>query len=537
MADISIPQTQFERLARWAGAQAGWPAIGLGVGAAAVLVLGALFITPGAYLAAMPHDSLSMVDIGYRLASGQVPGRDFHSAFGVFFQLQMAAAYSLGQTVSQTLEIATLLFFGVVAGIMAYVARSRLSNLSALVVSFAILLLGCAPYAKADHNLAGATFAMLYNREGWALLTAAALFWITPRRAVSPLVEGVLLGLLTAACIYLKLSYGGIAVLFCGVWGLRKPGAWPSIAVAAIVAALAAATLELSYGWGFNLAYLRDVAFIASASGGRIGHILLNVFDARYELAFVAALAPLIMWRRWRDKLDDYIFVLFVAGASLLIVWQNAQVEGLILLWAALVAVIEPELRAPTDLKSSTWKAVAIYVVWSITSLTPSALVLVQYGAGSIALPPLTADIPAAADLRFTTPREDERIRGVGAVYGDEYAEALRDGVALLKSCPQKGEVFTADLFEPFALLTDRPPNHGWTWHDLGHSFTPGVHPSAAAELGGVTCVMIPHRPNKPASTEALIALYGPYIEANFPLAYRSRDWTLRVRPPTESPK
>nr|QQZ51569.1 hypothetical protein JKL49_11600 [Phenylobacterium glaciei] len=95
----------------------------------------------------------------------------------------------------------------------------------------------------------------------------------------------------------------------------------------------------------------------------------------------------LIMWRRWRDKLDDYIFVLFVAGASLLIVWQNAQVEGLILLWAALVAVIEPELRAPTDLKSSTWKAVAIYVVWSITSLTPSALVLVQYGAGSIALP------------------------------------------------------------------------------------------------------------------------------------------------------
>nr|QQZ51570.1 hypothetical protein JKL49_11605 [Phenylobacterium glaciei] len=96
------------------------------------------------------HAPRQPFDGRYRLSTGlgQVPGRDFHSAFGVFFQLQMAAAYSLGQTVSQTLEIATLLFFGVVAGIMAYVARSRLSNLSALVVSFAILLLGCAPMPR-----------------------------------------------------------------------------------------------------------------------------------------------------------------------------------------------------------------------------------------------------------------------------------------------------------------------------------------------------------------------------------------------------
>ena len=239
MADEDQPPG-LSRRSRWAVARASWLTICCAILIAGLAVPGLMLATPGAYVGTMPHDSLSMVDIGYRMATGQIPGRDFHSAFGIIFQAQMGLAYQLGHTVAATLEWATVLFFVASAACAAYVARTRLSNLGAISLIAAVIMIGGAPFARADQNLAGATFAMLYNREGWALLLLLFLFWLTPRRPVTPWGDGLILGLLTASALYLKISYGGVALLFCMLLALLRPAARASLVIAAGVAALLA---------------------------------------------------------------------------------------------------------------------------------------------------------------------------------------------------------------------------------------------------------------------------------------------------------
>jgi hypothetical protein len=531
MADEYEPP-RLHRLSTWAADRASWRTIGWTILATGAAVPGMMLATPGAYFGSMPHDSLSMVDIGYRMASGQIPGRDFHSAFGIMFQVQMGLAYQLGHTVSATLEWATTLFFIASAACVAYVARTRLSNLGALGVILAVIMIGGAPFARADQNLAGATFAMLYNREGWALLLLLFLFWLTPRRPVAPWAEGLMMGLLTGASLYLKVSYGGVALLFCALLALLRPTARAPLVIAAGCVALLACGLELMWGPGFNLGYLADIIAVARSGGSRAAHIAVNLFDARHELAFALVMAPLIAWRPKPPALADMVFVVFCGVASLLIVWQNAQVQGLYLLWAALAALLEPRLAEDERVPGAPppWHAGVVYAAWAVLSLSPNALTLIEYAFGAASTPPAAPGVAPISDLRFGAPHKARRTRGNDAVYGDEYARSLVDGVRLLQACPTRSGVYTVDLFEPFSLLTGRPPNHAWTWHDPGHSFNRAVHPAAAAEFSGVDCVMVPKAPNKPDSTQELLAIYGPYIGATFPRVLESADWTLRMR-------
>ncbi len=525
--------SRIARLDRWVHAPADWLTIGGAWAAAALVVLAPLFLLPGLYLSAMPHDSLSMADIGYRMAAGQTPGRDFHSAFGVLFQAQMGLGMRLGGTVAGCLKIATAAFVLVAGGFAAYVARRRLSNLGAAAAVFSLMLLGAAPYARADAAISGVTFAMIYNREAWSVLTIAALFWLSPRRGPRPRLDAAVLGLLVAACLYMKVSYGGLALIFAAAWLMARERRLDAAGVLASVLLACAAAVEVIFGPGFNLAYLRDILLVAAAGGGRIAHIVFTLLDARYELVVVCVFVPLILAATGVFRRDTYLFALATAGAAVLVVWQNAQVEGLVLLWAGLAAMLEPQLADPVDAGSPSRPpfarlATVIYAAWTALVVGPSAVAMLLYMYGAASVPAQDPAIPMIADVRFQPGKPQARTPGV--IDGDLYAAALSDGVGLLAACPAGAKVYTLDLFEPFTMLTRRPPNAAWTWHDPGHSFTDRVHPTAAAELGDVGCVMIPRQPIKPASTRGLLSLYGPYIDANFPAVRTSADWTLRMR-------
>ncbi len=526
-----------ERLAAawlWLRAPAGWLAIGGAVAAAALVVLGPLFAFAGVYIAAMPHDSLGMVDAGYRLVSGQVPGRDFYSAQGPLFQSQMGVALWLGGDAASALKLATLFFMIAAGAAGAYVARGRLSNLGAMALVFALLVLGAAPYAKADAFIEGVTFAMIYNRETWPILTLAALFWLEPRRTLRPRLDAAVLALLVAACLYIKVSYGGVALLFGAAWLGLRARRWDSAVVFAATVALCATAWEAVFGLGFNLAYLRDILFVAHAGGGRIPHIAYNLYDARYELAVICVFMPLVVWAGRRPSSATYLFVLATAAAALLIIWQNAQLEGLVLLWAAAAAMIEPVLAeradraTPTDLFAP--KALALYAAWTALIVGPSILAMGEYTYGSLHVAPRETAVPMIAKVRFQPAKPGPLAPGV--VDPDAFARRLEAGVALLSACPRSARIFTLDLFDPFAPATGRPPSRGWSWHDLNHSFNAKIHPAAEAELGDIACVMIPLHPDSGRSRDGLWVVYGDYIRKQFPVVRTSPDWILRMRSP-----
>jgi hypothetical protein len=499
--------------------------------ASAALVVAPVVASPGLYVSVMPHDTLSMADIGYRMAHGQSPGRDFHSAFGVIFQWQMGLAWTLAPTVAGTMKAATVLFAAVYALFAAYIARTRLSSLGALVLIPAGLILGAAPYAEADANLSGATYAMMYNREAWVFLLLALLFWLPPRRGAARWRDGVPLGLLVALCVYFKLSYGGMALAFLGLWALLIPDRRWAALTAAVTAGVVALLPEAIYGPGFNLAYLTDILVAARAGGDRLNHILYNVFSARAEWLVGGVLIPVLAAARGHLKARDWIFLAFCAASGLLVIWQNAQVDGLVTLWAGVAMALEPGLATPRENPGRAWKALTSYGVWSVLTLTPSLLAIGQTVFGDWLITPIAADLAPIADVRFDAPLPDKRLRGGGAVYGDEYVAQLEDGVRLLRACPPGDAVATFDLFEPFTMLQARTPNHGWSWRHFNHSFSVASHPDPTREFAGVSCILIPHRPTAPATTAALIRLYGPFLERAFPRVAVSRDWTLRMRP------
>ncbi len=519
----------------WLSAPSAWTAIAAALAGAGLLVLGPLFGLRGVYIASMPHDSLGMVEAGYRLVSGQIPGRDFYSAQGPLFQSQMGLALWMGGDAASALKLATLFFMIAAAAAGAYIARSRLSNLGALSVLFALLVLGAAPYAKADAYIEGVTFAMIYNRESWPLLTLGALFWLQPRRAPRPRLDAVVLALLVAACLYIKVSYGGVSLLFAAAWLGLRARRWDCAITFAATLAVCAAVWEAVFGFGFNLAYLRDILFVAHAGGGRIAHIAYNLYDARYELAVVGVFMPLVVWAGRRPNGSTYGFVLATAAAALLIIWQNAQIEGLVLLWAAVAALIEPALAesadgAPADMRFAP-KALALYAAWLVLSVGPSVVAMGEYVAGSLHVASRETAIAMIAKVRFQPAKPGPLAPGV--VDPDAFARRLETGVDLLSACPKSARVFTLDLFDPFAAATGRPPSRGWSWHDLGHSFSASVHPSAAAEFGDIGCVMIPRSPDNARSRDGLWSVYGDDIRRRYPVVLVNPDWILRLPAPS----
>ncbi len=523
------------RLADWLEAPAGWAAIAGALALVFALFVAPLLLGPHLYVAVMPHDTLSMADIGYRMARGQVPGRDFHSAFGVVFQWQMGAAWRLTGTAAGALKAATALFFAALAAFGAYVARTRLSNLTALAFLPTAVLLGCTPFASADEVISGVTYAMLYNREAWVVLLLALMFWLEPRRPVRAWAEAAALGLLVAACLYFKLSYGGMALAFLGLLALCRP-AGRGVALGALgVTAAFVLALEAIYGLGFNAAYLADVALVARSGGGRIAHILVNLYLARGELIGACLFAPLFAFALRRRVLAvDLLFLAFCAAAGLLIVWQNAQVNGLATLWAGVFALLdrprEPAGPGRTD-PALVLPAGLVYAGYGALALAPVLVAAAQADIGAFrAPPPLLASVPAFAQIRFAAPPEVKRLHLTGLVYGDDYARAVNDGLALLAACPAGRPLAVFDMFDPFTEAQARAPNHGWSWRHFGHAFSLAHHPQAEPEFRGVDCIMIPATPANPDTTAALMTLYRPYLDAHFAAERRSSGWTLRLR-------
>jgi hypothetical protein len=532
MKDAST-KARAARLAEWLDRPADWTAICGTLATVFILFVAPILAAPSLFIGAMPHDSLSMADIGYRMASGQIPGRDFHSAFGVMFQWQMGLAWLMTGATAGTLRASVALSFLAFAVFAAYVARTRLSNLSTIAALTAVVVMGCVPYAQATQYVGGATYAMAYNREAWVLLLLVLLYWPAPRRAVAPLAEAVSLGLLVAGCVYFKLSYGGLGLLFLAAWALRRPGSRTAAAGALIVLALFAGLLELIYGPGFNLAYLADVAAVAGSGGDRLVHILANLYISRAELIAACIFAPLLAlgFRRPPSR-SDLLFVLFCAGAGLLVIWQNAQVEGMATLWAAVVVLLDrPADVAMGRVAPGTAVAALGYCAFAALTLAPILLAAGQADLGAWGLGlGKRSSLPAFAGVRFGDPDPDLRPRNAGIVYGDEYDHAVADGLRLLADCPAGKAETVMDLFDPFAQAQHRPPSTGWSWRHFGHAFSMTSHPRAQTEFRSVDCIMIPSHPTNPDTTAALMTLYGPYLDAHFGRAKRSQEWTLRLR-------
>jgi hypothetical protein len=500
----------------------------------AVLVMAAasalLLAAPGRTISTkFLNDLVIFLDGAHRVVSGQLPNRDFHTPMGALAYLLPAAGLWLSGTMGAALPVAMGLVLLLFAPALAYVLGSRLRPSLALPLAAYLILILAAPLNVGDspENL---SFAMFYNRIGWAGLATLLILYlpVRPGLAASPLWDAISATLLVLVLIYTKMSYGVVGVGFLACL-LLDPArrSWAGLGLIGTVVGVIAVEMQ----WRSSAAYLADLALAGEVSGafwGGVERLLeaarANLFD--YFLYAVVVALALSSSRSARDL----VFYGFCAAAGLLLLNQNYQLTGVVVLGAAGVVGAELAVRRGQDgSRFAAARRGAAYLL--VVGLLAPTLVERSMAFGThVAL----AFRPPAQDLGL--PRfGDARLAAIGTP-GDlsfslAYIATLEDGARALSAIePKPSRVFVLDFVNPFSAGVGlEPPRGDSSWHHTGRTFDEQKHIPAEELFRDVRVVMDPKAPVEGSTYNDLRRVYGDYIAANFDLVRETEYWRVSV--------
>lgn len=305
--------------------------------------LALLLLLPGGMAVnAVEGDVLHALDGAMRLVGGARPHLDFATPLGVLSFATIAVPLALGAGPGTSLALANLAMALVLIPHIVWLRATRLGPRVAL--AFGIWAMAEAAALIHDSSLPGLTFAMHYNRWGWAIFSLAFLLLVLPSRRGPDWVDGALLGLCGALLALIKMTYLMALVAPALAWVVtgRRWGAGG----AALAAGLAAAILVTLWagGPGYWIAYARDLIMVAgSEMRARPGAPLLEVLGAPHALpATIALLGSIVALRLAGARAAG--LMLFLAAPGMIYVtyqnWGNAPV------WLVPLGVTVWSLRA-----------------------------------------------------------------------------------------------------------------------------------------------------------------------------------------------
>jgi hypothetical protein len=484
------------------------------------------------------NDLFVILDGAYRVAAGQVPNQDFHTPLGPFAYYLSAAGYALSGTLGGTMPTAMALITLLLAWPMAHILGSRLHPVIAIPYGLFLLLILAVPINLGE-GVTSLSFAKFYNRIGWAALGALLVMYLHPLSIArrQTILDTACATALTLVMVYTKLSYGVAALAFL-VFMLsdRQQRRWSvsSLGVTIVTA------LIIELVWQSSLAHLADLRLAFEVSGGVRGtlgqivdHVLVNLTD--YVLLGLFAGMALYCTRSIRDLL----FYAFCAIAGFLIINQNFQAWGIIMLHGAAAVAAETILRSE-DRQAGTispggWSTAAGAKLLFLAVVLPTTI----HSLAALGLHTAAASIRAGN----ATPLPNlEQVRVANLWTWNDYdtatayQEALRDGFdALSKLDPKPDRIFVLDTGNAFSMALNAPPAQGDApWLQWDRTLASANHIPAETLLADVQFVMEPKPADSPDAAKGplpqLRALYGPYIAAQFETAEETEHWKLYRR-------
>ena len=492
-------------------------------------------------------DTFFFLDNAYRVAQGQVPHRDFSSAWGPLMFLIDAAGLGLSMMKPDGLGYANALFGGLIAVWAYLIVRTRWQAVYSYIIGLYTALLIMAPFALGE-NLANFTLAMTYNRYGYALfgvlLVECASEMLlqsgTRRRSLTGATStGVVLGLL----VFLKISYAMVAVpviaaCMVGVsYGrLRR--------LSGIGAGFLAVTIAMAVYLRFDLRdMVQDIAMAADArrlalQPSSLMHLVVAAQNA--PLLVLALLVELGDKAGLRDLSAHgrvARLTLLTVGAGCLLLISNQQNSNFPLN-AYLAVVILATVAAKRAAEGKSRWLVGSLLVWLC------CLPLALQNASSLALAALTRasqDPTSHLVLNGSTWGKNIIFAPVvgdlkTATDGEEYVAALNDGLDLLaRRVGTDGGVLVFDMFNPFNYLLGRAsPKGGFAAAAYKYVFSDASHPCAERFFGTTNYVLVPKYPdaalNRPAEGSdgaGLTRLYGSELKRRFRVVEKSSHWVL----------
>ena len=447
------------------------------------------------------HDIFSILSGAYRVLQGQVPHRDFSSSLGPLFYLIPATGLAISSMRPEGLGYANALFGAVIALWTYRTARGRMAGLGAWVLAVYAALLITAPYSL-GYNPVAFTYAMFYNRYGYALLGILVLecglqALRTPGAEAPGASRAFFAGVAWALLVFLKISYGMVAVPFLLLWICC--GAARRRTVLALCGGFAVAAVSMLCYLRFDLAdMLFDLA--CAASGRSASWRLASVFTPvavieGIPLVLLAAVASAGSGEpgRWR-QLRLWSFTLLTLGIGALVLSTNHQAMSLPLDGIAAVLLVDAVVRRPAPGIDARLRRLLAMFLASMCVLPLTAMGGVSLAAASWeryrgpAAPAARLQAARAASMVFGPPMA----RLTTETGGTAYVEALNDGLNLIRAHAGAADgVLTIDEFNPFNYLLDRrTPRGGMAAVAYNYVYSDAKHPSADRFFGDARWVM-----------------------------------------------
>ena len=215
------------------------------LGVLVVLMIGSLVYLRATHQRVNAWDSGFLLDGGWRLVRGQRPHTDFYSPFGAIPLLVVTLGLAVTRGSAAALTIGYAIIFPFVTFLAWWISRRRLSAVYALLFAGMVGLLTIGTH-RLGASYRDVTYAMQYNRLGWALLAMVTLqLFLAPmgrrnsddreadagrgrRLLSSELLEGVSVGALLGLLLFTKITYFVTGVAMLVVAALLSARPWQS---------------------------------------------------------------------------------------------------------------------------------------------------------------------------------------------------------------------------------------------------------------------------------------------------------------------
>jgi hypothetical protein len=532
------------------GLRDGQPSVPMALLLAGLVVLLAAWalVSPPVLLSkAMTQDLLFNLAGAWQVYLGQVPHVDFHDPTGqLSFLLTALGFHFFGPSpfafLMNVIVVTALLFAA-----SALVAIRRLPMLPAVLFIVFVCLLALMP-ANIGDRPEQYTFAMSYNRYGWAAYSVLALIVFVPpqigQRSIA--VDLAVAGGLLAMMFYLKITYfaAGLATVGFAVilhpHVYRRRGAWALLCL--VLAGHAFAP--------WNRAYLGDILAWSASGAVRTGlAVHLNNFIAalgQYTAYLAAIFVGVWLWWYGRSAARFPLTLALLFVVSLLLLTQNSQAVGLPS-GIVMLLILYNELRGHFTWAHNRDIGLLLVTLLIFPFFEAGRLAATLYGYNAQAKAETGLHVVQATNLGgLAVPAGG---RGAFLEFSQYFDYPVRsDTLAAAPHYQLTDYEYVLVLIEAAGLLADRTPGGialfdsvnplpymlGWEpsrGANLWSTWNAPVRPPSHY-LAQVRYVLIPKFPLNPPWTDDLLHLYGPYLEDNFQKTPGSRCWTLLIRRP-----
>ena len=488
------------------------------------------------------HDIFVSLDGGWRVLNGQRPAVDFYAQMGPAYYLLHAAGLRLAGNDARGLGYGSVLATGLISLWCYFTLRRRMAPAPFFIACLFFALLAAAPFPLGFPPTHTA-FCMKHNRYSYALTGMVVLEAFLPegKNGRERFWGGFSTGAACALLLFVKISFGFVAMAFAGLGWLVRPNR--KMTIAGLASGFAAISVPMMTYLRFDLdALVTEYQLLAGVKAGSLSlyDVLNRIYVDRHEIMPVLVMSLLVAMLpnvRWYRGLTLVLVALLATAAGNLLLLTNTQPWGLPLLGAvALLLVNEVTISAAKG-------AAALYVVPMVATGLLGVFFSMVLDAGGIAYAiadkasrdtsGYRLDAAHLASIEFVDCREKTLSAWCSMNdNGQNFVRYTEEGLALIARNARPGEsVRGMGMSNPFSYGTLRPPSNGGAVVLCGTNISANAMPRKEALVGDVALMLLPKFPATDRATLQLILdSYPELLTVEYSVIAESPNWVLYRR-------